>query len=149
MFSRQRRPTTSLNACIFFSSSRVSMTQSSSASRSFRLVSPPILQSDRRLQSPHYSLFTWHSLLLHRCVQQKPRRYSHGVGLSGFLNEGREELGLADCAIVILVHGLEIRLECGLIELSVWFDTKEHAAAELPHLTLFKLPVTINVDAGE
>ena len=74
---------------------------------------------------------------------------SHGAGLVGFLNNRTEKLSLADYAIFVLVHGLEILLEGCLIELSVRLHAKEHSAAELAHLALLELAVSIDVDIGE
>ena len=56
---------------------------------------------------------------------------------------------LTDCAIVILIHGLEILLEGGFVELSIWLHAKEHTTAELAHLTLLELAVVIYGDALE
>ena len=74
---------------------------------------------------------------------------SDGVSLFGFLDKRLEELSLADRAIVILVHGLEILLEGRLVELSVGLHAKEHSAAELANLVLFELTVSVAVDIGE
>ena len=105
----------------------------------------------------HHRFYVWRSRTLdagHRFQPPSPpcrprAGCSHGTGLSGFLDKRLEELGLADCAIVILVHGLEILLEGCLIELGVWLDAKEHSAAELAHLALLELAVSIDVDIGE
>ena len=105
----------------------------------------------------HHRFYVWRSRTLDAGYRFQPPSppcrpragCSHGTGLSGFLDKRLEELGLADCAIVILVHGLEILLEGCLIELSVRLDAKEHSAAELAHLVLLELAVSIDVDIGE
>ena len=74
---------------------------------------------------------------------------SHGAGLVGFLNNRTEKLSLADYAIFVLVHGLEILLEGSLIELSVRLHAKEHSAAKLAHLVLLELTVLIGVNSSE
>ena len=71
------------------------------------------------------------------------------MGLSGLIDKRLKKLRLADGAIIVLIHGLEVRLEGGLVKLCIWLDAKEHAAAELTHLSLFELAITVGIDASK
>ena len=74
---------------------------------------------------------------------------SHSMSLSGFLDEGLEELFLADRTVVILVHRLEVFQEGFLVKLSVWLDTVEHSSTELAHLVLLQFFIAIRVNVGK
>ena len=71
------------------------------------------------------------------------------MSLSGFLDEGLEELVLADRAVVILVHILEVFLEGLLVEHCVRLDTQEHSATELSHLVLLQFLIVIRINVSK
>ena len=75
--------------------------------------------------------------------------FSHGLSLSGFVNQWLEELYLANRSVRVFVHALEILLEGTFVKLGVWFDSLEHTTTEFTHFVLLQLAVSIRVNACE
>ena len=79
----------------------------------------------------------------------KTTDHSESTSLSGLILKRIQKLLLADSAIRVLVHGLEVLLELLLIKRSIWLDSFQHTNAEGPHLTLLQSAVLVGVNARE